>query len=64
MSSKINIYSVIQTNILTKEVTKELISRKILERDHVLSYFSTLWGLEYDDINEELISRKFFCKNR
>ena len=34
-----------QINVFTKEakeVSKELISRKILERDRVLSYFSTL----------------------
>ena len=31
-----------QINVVTKEVTKELISRKIFKRDRVLQYFSTL----------------------
>ena len=31
-------------NVFTKEVTKELISRKIFKSDRVLQYFSILWG--------------------
>ena len=42
-----------QINVFAKEVTKELISRKIFERDRVLSYFSTLCIL-----NSKLFSRK------
>ena len=35
-----------QTNVFTKEVTKELISRIFFQRDRVLQYFSTLTVVE------------------
>ena len=46
-----------QINIFTKEVTKELISRKFCEHDRVSQYFSTLW---LNELHKRVDLTKYF----